>query len=383
MSHRWTQARPHGRALLRRVRRDEQGGVVAMVAASMIALFAMGAFVLDVGQWYLTHRQLQSAADAAALAAAQDLPNSPATAQTDATTYVSKNISGATVTVTTPYQGSSNEIQVKLTKTVSSIFGGAVGLNSVNVTASAAATKLGSTAKTMVFASDTACSPAPVTVNGNNSIFNGGVHSNGYMLINSNNTQFNAPVTYGGPNTCNYTDNGNNNQYQPGDPSRDAKQEPWPVDYSSLYPSICTLPDGNGLVHHGDIQFNNNNTTIQSGVWCSDGQIAINGNSLSGNVTFIAKSFNLSGNSENFTPYSTANGLLFYQTGSTSMVINGNSFVNNGSIFCPNGPVVFNANSGTVTGFLEAKDVTITGNNTNFVGSGPPVGGNGGTALTQ
>ena len=46
----------------------------------MVVLLAVLGLVIDVGELYLTQRHLQTAADSAALAAAQDLPNSSSNA---------------------------------------------------------------------------------------------------------------------------------------------------------------------------------------------------------------------------------------------------------------------------------------------------------------
>ena len=56
------------------------GQTVVIVAVFMVVLLAVLGLVIDVGELYLTQRHLQTAADSAALAAAQDLPNSSSNA---------------------------------------------------------------------------------------------------------------------------------------------------------------------------------------------------------------------------------------------------------------------------------------------------------------
>ena len=70
---------------MRRARR-ERGQVLPVVALALVALLGISAFAIDVGFAYYAKRQLQSATDAAALAGAQDLPNS-ATALSTAASY--------------------------------------------------------------------------------------------------------------------------------------------------------------------------------------------------------------------------------------------------------------------------------------------------------
>jgi Flp pilus assembly protein TadG len=99
----------------------------------MTGLVGMTAFVVDVGSWDRDSRSLQAAADAAALAGAEDLPYDQTGASTLATTYASKN-SGLTPVVTFP---SSNTIDVKLTHQVAGYLSPAVNSNTSQVTISA------------------------------------------------------------------------------------------------------------------------------------------------------------------------------------------------------------------------------------------------------
>ncbi|MGZ8783390.1 MAG: pilus assembly protein TadG-related protein [Gaiellaceae bacterium] len=54
---------------------QERGQVVVLVVVMLVVLLGFAALVVDVGYAYYAHRQLQSSADAAALAGAQELPN--------------------------------------------------------------------------------------------------------------------------------------------------------------------------------------------------------------------------------------------------------------------------------------------------------------------
>ncbi len=115
--------------------RRESGQVIAFMAIAITAIIAMAAFAIDTGSWYRVSRQAQSAADAAAESAAFDLPANPAQAVTDAQTYVNKNITGATATITTPYNSNSNLIHVKVQVNAPTYFAKIFGINSISVTA--------------------------------------------------------------------------------------------------------------------------------------------------------------------------------------------------------------------------------------------------------
>ena len=54
---------------------DERGQVIVLMVLMMVVLLGFAALVVDVGYAYYAHRSLQSSADAAALAGAQELPN--------------------------------------------------------------------------------------------------------------------------------------------------------------------------------------------------------------------------------------------------------------------------------------------------------------------
>jgi hypothetical protein len=65
-----------------RLRREERGAVIVLLAVLGVGLAALGSFVVDYGRIMNAQKELQTAADAAALAAAQDLPDGTAAANT-------------------------------------------------------------------------------------------------------------------------------------------------------------------------------------------------------------------------------------------------------------------------------------------------------------
>src|SRR5690242_14834453 len=73
----------------------ERGQVFVLTAVAMVGICGVAGFSIDVGSWYRAHRSQQAIADAAALAAADNLPTSTAQATADASTYARKN--GGTV----------------------------------------------------------------------------------------------------------------------------------------------------------------------------------------------------------------------------------------------------------------------------------------------
>lgn len=75
----------------RQLRARDEGAVAVIVAVSITALLALAALTVDAGAYYSERRQMQTAADAAALAGVQDLPSDPGTAVSEAQNYASVN----------------------------------------------------------------------------------------------------------------------------------------------------------------------------------------------------------------------------------------------------------------------------------------------------
>src|SRR3546814_19141043 len=71
---------------MKRLMVDERGAISVLAAGVMILMVGMAALTVDAGLWYLEHRRLRNAADAAALAAA----GNPAQAQSIAALLMSQ-----------------------------------------------------------------------------------------------------------------------------------------------------------------------------------------------------------------------------------------------------------------------------------------------------
>jgi Flp pilus assembly protein TadG len=78
---------------LTRIRCDS-GQALVFVAVALTALVGMAALVIDVGSWFRADRHLQTAADAAALAGAQELPTRQSDAKSTAEQYAETNYAG-------------------------------------------------------------------------------------------------------------------------------------------------------------------------------------------------------------------------------------------------------------------------------------------------
>jgi hypothetical protein len=122
--------------------RLESGQVLVTTALFLTVLLGGTAMTLDVGAWYREHRQAQTTADAAALAAAQSLPGDTAGASALAQSYAAKNGSGIDavggITFRTDYEPN-DVVTVKVTRPTPGFFSSIFGIVTPNVHAKAAA----------------------------------------------------------------------------------------------------------------------------------------------------------------------------------------------------------------------------------------------------
>jgi Flp pilus assembly protein TadG len=110
--------------------RSDSGQAMLFVVVALLGLVGLVSLVVDGGSWFRTQRQVQTAADAAALAGAQNLPIDQTGARSTAITYAQQNFSGiAAPTITFP---SAAEIDVVAAKPVNGII-----LPALNATARA------------------------------------------------------------------------------------------------------------------------------------------------------------------------------------------------------------------------------------------------------
>jgi len=125
---------------MNRVFRADRGQTMGVVAVAITALIAMTGFVTDVGAWFRADRHLQSVADAAALAGAQELPEDPGKATGKATLYIVKNSGPSTKTITFSTATLTNDtITVKLSEQAPGFFSRVFSIDSVTVGAQASA----------------------------------------------------------------------------------------------------------------------------------------------------------------------------------------------------------------------------------------------------
>ena len=203
-----------------RIHRDERGQTIILIALSLPLLLGFIGIATDVGALFKDKRTLQTAADAAAIAGALNLPPGSTSittaAQNAATTAATANgftngSNGVIVNVNTPptwppsnYNGQNGYVEVTITKPESTIFLGLFGYPSVTVLARAVATTGGPGGGTIYALAPS--NPNMLFINGSLTVQGGGI------VVDSNDTSnamsVNGPVTassigiVGGCSTC-------------------------------------------------------------------------------------------------------------------------------------------------------------------------------------
>lgn len=119
--------------------RNDTGQTAVLTVLFLVALLGAVAMVLDVGSWYREQRSTQSAADSAALAAAQALPENPGQASVLAAHYLGENGGGTPELTYSTKVFANDTISVKVTREAPGVFAKLFGINSVSVHAKASA----------------------------------------------------------------------------------------------------------------------------------------------------------------------------------------------------------------------------------------------------
>src|SRR5437879_4868636 len=122
MSPRFIDRRAPREALAARFLRDSRGATTALVAVSLLGLLGFAGAATETGVWYVTKRNLQGAADAAAFGAALASGGGNTVLKTEAKTISTRygyvdGTNGVTVTVNKPpktgrFTGNTNAVEV-------------------------------------------------------------------------------------------------------------------------------------------------------------------------------------------------------------------------------------------------------------------------------
>lgn len=119
--------------------RNDRGQAAVVTVVFLVVLLGMASLVLDVGSWFREQRATQATADASALAAAQELPDSTFDAAVLAEQYLAKNGGGSADVDFSSDSVANDTVTVKVERDAPSVFARLFGIDSVTVNAKATA----------------------------------------------------------------------------------------------------------------------------------------------------------------------------------------------------------------------------------------------------
>lgn len=364
------------------MRRRQIGQSLVLFVVILPGLLAVCALGLDAGNLYLQRRQMQAAADLAALAGARLLPDASsaiARAQQTATA----NGYSSTVAVTTPYGGDATRIEVRITHPVPTFFLPILGVPQMDVSArSVARTTAGAVANPYaIYVGLTSCAGIPSDAfkwTGSDSTIIGQVHSNAGIKISSGGNTWTGGTTY----KCNnaFVDSGTGNVYSPAPVSVPADMNP-PVSHTweEFCPGTYYHASGkwdlsqNGLWWLGGTK---SSKVLMPGVYCADGvsaEIVLSTVGVTAtNVTLVSRGvIRLSGGDFRLTPNPSGLGAAMVAFGSGSDAIKSSAGIGaSGLLYAPNGEISFTGPaSGVYNGSIVARTLSVSGVNFTLIAS--------------
>jgi hypothetical protein len=376
--------------------------VLLMIALFLPAMLAVAALVIDVAYAFHLRRHLQASADAAALAAAQELPNLPS-AEAVARDYSAgpggrnarPNLPGVTTVVSFP--GPAGQ-KVKVTQSAKSevFFAGILGFDGFDVSGSAVAAKSSTSTGTplavyvhelcgastgnkgFISAGHDMRIEGRIHVNGQFTVGNSGFESVGSATVYRPSVGSPSGPTQGscdGPAPLYIKDQSDSSYCTacPGGALSDPAPGPW-LDWITPYHTEAIMKSYTPCTFNytGDVKYESG--TIPSGVHClpKDKKFTIAG-SASGNITVIAGMIEVGGTGT-LQPYDSDHPVLFYSTNTVSTAIKLNpsaAYDWSGYIINRFGGIEVNAAGVTSPqdGLLEGEWVHINGENFTMLGT--------------
>lgn len=394
---------------LRRFTKQEHGAIAVMFALMLPVIVGLIGLGVEVGLWYSVKRNLQGAADAAAIAAAYEISDgsSSATIASTAESDASRNgynTSIGTITVNIPptsgsYTTNTNAVEVILTETRTMLFGNVIS-DSADVTISSRAVALSggdgdacvlalntSVAKALEFSGNSAINTAGCIIASNSSASDS-IKISGSANVTADSLQTVGDYTTQGSATLNVTSAPATNASSVTDPYADLSVPSYsgcdetefkntPGSTDTISPSSTTTPYVfcDGLDVKGTLNLDPGIYVVDGGTFNVNATATITGT----NVTIILTSssgsdhakYTMNGSATiNLSAPSSGDysGILMYRDRTATdedNTLNGNaSAIFNGALYFPSSTLKFEGNSSSGGGSctqLIADTIQITG----------------------
>lgn len=351
--------------LAKNIIKNEDGQILVLFALLMVALMGFSALIIDGGMLQMTKADLQKACDAAALAGGQILPDASSAIST-AKNYAALNgVEPANTTVTTPYDGDPNKIEVVCTRNVAFSFAGVLGFTEGDISARAVAQKSsmgGGSFDYTLFSGDPNFT---LTLNGANTVIGGNAHSNGAFTMNGAQHEvigsaeaITTLLINGSHLTITETAQAetitvNGSHINIGNEVESAA--PW-IDMPDFSDMIQAEAESAGEAYSGNVTYNGSYITVDDPIYI-DGNLTVNGSHFTGTGVILV-SGNIIFNGSNLK--SSGSSICFYSENG-NIIVNGANIDLEGVIYAPNGTIVMNGANQTVDGRLIANRVSLNG----------------------
>jgi len=344
----------------RRTLQSENGQVLVLMPVIFLAALALSGLVVDVGNGYLTQHRLQTALDAGALVASQDLVNgkSTSTAVADANQMVSvngfSNIAFNPSNQTGPnimtIDTSTDKVMLTSTLAVPTYFMKVFSQNKMNISVSSAAASQGNPVfNYALFANKS------IDLPNNNLNVGGSIHSNGSLTMTGNNEDVTGNVEVHGS----YSEKANHTTYG-GELETSAPVIPMPQLDINQYEAMA---EANGEVYNGDLIDTQDNNVTLSNIVFVNGNVDIETNNLYCNMIVATGKITIHVN--NITQTNTSQSLISIFSNSDIDIEDNNSKNLTGFLYAPNGDITVHGNNCAVSGAVIAQTMTIDQNNIN------------------
>jgi Flp pilus assembly protein TadG len=332
---------------------SENGQAMVVAALSMIVIMGFAAFGIDTGRLLIQESNMQNIADAAALAAAQDLPTPSASIAT-ALNYANQNgmkstqsgiaFEGDTVTVVAPFAGDTKKVEVICSRKVDFIFARVLGYTDKTVTAKAVAevtTAAGAIFNYAVFAGE-----GQASFGGSDHNFGGSVYGrDGVSLGNKANVTGNVVSTSSG------TINSGSGSVITGSVIGNSA--------AIQMPDFSEQIKAQAIVVNSQAEFNNvvNGKKVSGPIYVN-GNVTINGRINGTGVIYASGTIAFA----NDTILQTSSDHILFYAAKGDLKFNGGNGVNVGILYVPNGKITVNgAPNSTTYGRLIAKSIEFNG----------------------
>lgn len=328
--------------MLKKLFKEESGTIIVIVAISMTVILAFCALAIDLGRVSIQKSKLQTAVDAAVLAATQDLPDTYK-ARNSANKYIQLN-GYEPSDISISFLESNSKIKIIATKKIKLTFAKVIGFDDTTITRSATGAKerMGGPFEYALFSGDR---NSALSLNGSSFNITGGTHSNKNFTLNCST----ATITGACEAVSGILINGSTINVNNRVPNATVLDMP---DFSD---TIKEKAENAGRVFYGNQTFNSTNVTIGEVMYVY-GNVSFNMSNFKGMGTICATG-NITFNGSNIN--ATAEDTVCFYSKSGNISVNGSSVNFDGILYAPQGSIAINASTFNINGRVIGKTLGI------------------------